>query len=74
MKNVSKLFIIFTLISINISCSKKIEDNKVSQSPEDLYKLAMIDLDSENYESAKKQFELIEFNFSTSIPEYIGII
>ena len=68
MKNLSKLAFIFLFICLIISCSQNnqnLEDTS-SETPENLYALAMQDLKKENYEKAKVLFDEIEFNFPLS--------
>ncbi len=68
MKKLSKLSLIILFICLNISCSqnnKNIKDTN-SETPENLYFLAMQDLKKENYEKAKVLFDEIEFNFPLS--------
>ncbi len=70
MKNLSKFAFIFLIICLIISCSQNnqivnVEDVS-SETPENLYALAMQDLEKENYEKAKVQFDKIEFNFPLS--------
>ena len=69
MKNLFNLSFIFVMIFLIISCSKNYEENKKvenSENPDDLYKLAMLDVDSENYDLAQSKFEDIEFKFPLS--------
>ncbi len=68
MKNLSKLAFIFLFICLIISCSQNNQNvkNINSETPENLYALAMQDLEKENYEKAKAQFNEIEFNFPLS--------
>ncbi len=69
MKNLFNLSFIFVMIFLIISCSKNFEENKKvenSENPDDLYKLAMLDLNSENYDLAQSKFEDIEFKFPLS--------
>ena len=68
MKNLSKLAFIFLFICLFISCSQNNQNVKEinSETPENLYALAMQDLEKENYEKAKAQFNEIEFNFPLS--------
>ena len=68
MKNLFNLSIILIFVYINTACSQKNsgEDRKIldnSNTPENLYEFAMLELDNKNYESAKKQFEEIEFKY-----------
>ena len=68
MKNLSKLAFIFLFICLIISCSQNNQNvkNINSETPENLYALAMQDLKKENYEKAKVLFDEIEFNFPLS--------
>ena len=68
MKNLSKLAFIFLFFYLNISCSKNNQNVKDidSETPENLYVLAMQDLEKDNYDKAKVQFDEIEFNFPLS--------
>ena len=68
MKNLSKLAFIFLFICLIISCSQNNQNvkNVNSETPENLYVLAMQDLEKENYEKAKVLFDEIEFNFPLS--------
>ena len=68
MKNLSKLAFIFLFICLIISCSQNNQNvkNINSETPENLYALAMQDLKNENYEKAKVLFDEIEFNFPLS--------
>ena len=68
MKNLSKLAFIFLFIFLIISCSQNNQNvkNINSETPENLYALAMQDLEKENYEKAKALFGEIEFNFPLS--------
>ena len=68
MKNLSKLAFIFLFICLIISCSQNNQNAKNinSETPENLYALAMQDLEKENYEKAKVLFDEIEFNFPLS--------
>ena len=68
MKNLSKLAFIFLFICLIISCSQNNQNvkNINSETPENLYALAMQDLEKENYEKAKVLFDEIEFNFPLS--------
>ncbi len=68
MKNLSKFAFIFIFICLIISCSQNNQNvkNINSETPENLYALAMQDLEKENYEKAKVQFDEIEFNFPLS--------
>ena len=68
MKNLSKLAFIFLFICLIISCSQNNQNvEKInSETPENLYALAMQDLEKENYEKAKVQFDEIEFSFPLS--------
>ena len=68
MKNLSKLAFIFLFISLIISCSQNNQNVEYSsyENPENLYALAMQDLEKENYEKAKVLFDEIEFNFPLS--------
>ena len=68
MKNLSKLAFIFLFICLIISCSQNNQNvkNVNSETPENLYALAMQDLEKENYEKAKVLFDEIEFNFPLS--------
>ena len=68
MKNLSKLAFIFLFICLIISCSQNNQNvkNTSSETPENLYQLAMQDLEKENYEKAKALFDEIEFNFPLS--------
>ena len=69
MKNLFNLSFIFIIIFLNISCSKNYEENKKngnSENPDDLYKLAMLDLNNENYDLAQSKFENIEIKFPLS--------
>ena len=68
MKNLSKLAFIFLFICLIISCSQNNQNvkNTSSKTPENLYALAMQDLEKENYEKAKVLFDEIEFNFPLS--------
>ena len=69
MKNLFKLSFILLIISLNISCSKNYEENKKaenSENPEDLYKLAMLDLNNKNYDLATSAFAKIENKFPLS--------
>ena len=55
MKNLSKLAFIFLFICLIISCSQNNKNTKNinSETPENLYALAMQDLEKENYENNK---------------------
>ena len=69
MKNLFNIPFILLIIALNISCSKNLEENKKTENfenPEDLYKLAMLDLDSENYDLARSVFVKIENEFPLS--------
>ena len=68
MKNLSKLAFIFLFICLIISCSQNNQNvkNINIETPENLYALAMQDLEKENYEKAKVLFDEIEFNFPLS--------
>ena len=68
MKNLSKIAFIFLFICLSISCSQNNKNvkNINSETPENLYALAMQDLEKENYEKAKVLFVEIEFNFPLS--------
>ena len=68
MKNLSKLAFIFLFICLIISCSQNNSDvkNINSETPENLYALAMQDLEKDNYGKAKVLFDEIEFNFPLS--------
>ena len=68
MKNLSKLAFIFLFICLIISCSQNNQNvkNINSETPENLYALAMQDLEKENFEKAKVLFDEIEFNFPLS--------
>ena len=68
MKNLSKLTFILLFIFSSISCSQKEKDLTIldSETPENLYILAMQDLEKDNYDKAKVLFEKIEFNFPLS--------
>ena len=68
MKNLSNLAFIFLFICLIISCSQNNQKvkNTSSKTPENLYALAMQDLEKENYEKAKVLFDEIEFNFPLS--------
>jgi len=68
MKNLSKLAFIFLFSYLIISCSQNNQNvkNISSETPENLYVLAMLDLEKENYEKAKVLFNEIEFNFPLS--------
>ena len=68
MKNLSKLAFIFLFICLIISCSQNNQNvkNINSETPENLYALAMQDLEKENYEKAKVLFDEIDFNFPLS--------
>ena len=68
MKNLSKLAFIFLFICLIISCSQNNQNvkNIKSETPENLYALAMQDLKKENYEKAKVLFGEIEFSFPLS--------
>ena len=69
MKNLFNLSFIFIIIFLNFSCSKNYEENKKggnSENPDDLYKLAMLELNSENYDIAQSKFENIEIKFPLS--------
>ena len=68
MKNLSKLAFIFLFICLIISCSQNNQNvkNINSETPENLYALAMQDLKKDNYEKAKVLFDEIEFNFPLS--------
>ena len=68
MKNLSKLAFILLFIFLVISCSQNNQNvkNINTETPENLYALAMQDLQKENYEKAKVLFDEIEFNFPLS--------
>ena len=68
MKNLSKLAFIFLFICLNISCSQNNQKTKGidSETPKNLYVLAMQDLEKKNYDKAKVLFNEIEFNFPLS--------
>jgi len=70
MNKISKLLIMVTCFIFMISCSNKEEQgvtiDNISGSPEELYKLAMIELESNNYDLAKTKFEQIEIKFPLS--------
>ena len=69
MKNLLNLSFIFIIIFLNFSCSKNYEENKKDENSEnldDLYKLAILELDSENYDLAQSKFEDIEIKFPLS--------
>ena len=68
MKNLSKLAFIFLLFFLIISCSQNLQnvEDASSETPENLYVLAMQDLRKENYEKAKVLFDEIEFNYPLS--------
>ena len=61
MKNFSKLVFILLFFSLCISCSKKNQNVKDinSETPENLYFIAMQDLEKENYDKAKSLFDEI---------------
>ena len=68
MRNLFILAFFFIFIGLNISCSQNNQNvkNTSSKTPENLYALAMQDLEKENYEKAKVLFDEIEFNFPLS--------
>ena len=68
MKNLYKLAFIFLFICLIISCSQNNQNvnNINSETPENLYLLAMQDLEKNNYDKAKVLFDEIEFNFPLS--------
>jgi len=68
MKNLPKLAFIFIFIFLNISCSQNNQNTRDlnSETPENLYVLAMQDLEKENYDKAKVLFNEIEFYFPLS--------
>ena len=52
--------------SIRSTHSLAFQEVENSENPEDLYKLAILDVDSENYDLAQSKFEDIEFKFPLS--------
>ena len=68
MKNLFKLAFIFLFICLIISCSQNNQNvkNTSSETPENLYALAMQDLKEDNYDKARAMFDEIEFNFPLS--------
>ena len=68
MINLYKLAFIFLFICVNISCSQNTQNvkNIASETPENLYLLAMQNLEKNNYDKAKVLFDEIEFNFPLS--------
>ena len=61
-----KIFLYISIINIAIlSCSnndKELSNNVIEQSPRELYQIAMINLDQENYEGASLKFKEITFS------------
>ena len=68
MKNLSKLVFILLFICLNISCSQNKQNviDESSETPENLYVLAMQDLKKDNFEDAKVLFDEIELNYPLS--------
>ena len=69
MKNFVKLLLIFSLFISVYSCSGKKETDDIKNntvSAENLYKLAMLELDNKNYNLAIEKFEEIEFIYPLS--------
>ena len=60
--------LLFLLFSISIiSCSKNAKETiEITSSPEDLYKIAMIELENKNYDIAQAKFKEIEYNYPLS--------
>jgi len=65
-----KIFLYITIINITIlSCSsndKELSKKIIEQSPKELYQIAMIDLDQENYEVAILKFKEIIYKYPLS--------
>ena len=65
-----KIFLYITIINITIlSCSsndKELSKKTIEQSPRELYQIAMIDLDQENYEVASLKFKEIIYKYPLS--------
>ena len=65
-----KIFLYITIINITIlSCSsndKELSKKTIEQSPRELYQIAMIDLDQENYEVAILKFKEIIYKYPLS--------
>ena len=75
MKNLFKLSFIFFIFYLSLSCSQSVEDDKLinqSETPEYLYKLAMVELDSKKYDIAQEKFEK-KLQFSTLFPVFTCI-
>lgn len=69
MKKLSKYLLITFLFVFIISCSKSDKNNKINQnldSPEVLYKIALKDLNNQEYDSALIKFQEIENLYSLS--------
>ena len=69
MIKVITIFFLFQIFFLITGCSnneviKKVEE--VSESPEKIYSLAMIDLDNEEYEKSQIRFKELEFNYPLS--------
>ena len=69
MKKFFNIAIIILCLIIHISCSKNSKESIISankQTPENLFKLAMIELDNNNYDIAQEKFLEIEVLFPLS--------
>ena len=69
MKKFINIAIILFVLIISTSCSKNntnITTQENNESPEDLFKLAMIELDNKNYDIAQEKFQEIESIFPLS--------
>ena len=69
MKKYISLSLLFIILSMVISCSneKKIENNNIAkETPEYLYRQAMVELDNKNYDVAQEKFKEIEYNYPLS--------
>ena len=65
-----KIFLCIAFINITIlSCSKnskELNNQAIQQSPRELYQIAMINLDQENYEEARLKFKEIIYKYPLS--------
>ena len=69
MLKVITLFIVFQISFLTISCSNKDiikGKNIIKETPEQLYSLAMIDLDNEEYDNSQLKFKDLEFRYPLS--------
>ena len=65
-----KIFLYISIINITVlSCSnnnKELSNNAIEQSPRELYQIAMINLDQNNYEEATLKFKEVIFKYPLS--------